>query len=148
MFFSLNGSLTLAAYSALKTRLRLFGCNTRVAFGSSSNKSLNQVGVVFGCIKMIENYNYTPFYYTLNIFMDIFYYGTWVFGVSFIISLAIGILNFNKENEKSHKQMSSIVKQTLIIALISAILTGIFVFILSRDIPAFYENGVKKIVDI
>ena len=117
-------------------------------FYSSSNKSLNQVGVVFGCIKMIEHYNYTSLYYTINHFMDIFYYGTWIFGVSFILSLTIGILKLNKENEKSHKRRAAIVKYTLIITLILAGLTGILVFILSQDIPAFYENGVKKIVDI
>ena len=111
-------------------------------FYTSPKRSIHQIGVVFGCIEIAHNYNYTPLFNSLNGIMDIFYYGTWILGISFVLSLLIGI--FRKEDEEKHKKMSKILKYLLIMGIISAIITGILVFILKQDIPAFFEGGVKK----
>ena len=111
-------------------------------FYTSPKRSIHQIGVVFGCIEIARNYNYTPLFHTLNSIMDVLYYGAWIFGISFVLSLLIGI--FGIKDEEKDKKMQKIIKTMLILGIILGVLTGILVLILKQDIPAFFEGGVKQ----
>ncbi len=111
-------------------------------FYTSPKRSIHQIGVVFGCIEIAHNYNYTPLFHALNGAMDVLYYGTWIFGVGFVLSLLIGI--FGIKDEEKNKKMQKVIKTMLIIGVILGVLTGILVFVLKQDLPAFFEGGVKK----
>ncbi|MGN1331057.1 MAG: hypothetical protein ACI4VN_07000 [Clostridia bacterium] len=108
-------------------------------FYTSPKTSIYQIGVVFGCMEMN---NYTPLYDTLDTAMNFFYYTTRIAGISFLLTLIVGI--FIIRDDKKNKKVVKMVKCLLLITLILAIITEILVLILELDIPAFYVGGVKQ----
>lgn len=113
-------------------------------FFKTSEKSIYQIGVVFGCIEIKEDYNYSSLFNTLNGIMDFFYYATIVVLISSFISIFIGFLTKDPEKQK---KIANVSKFLCIAFIVLLIITAVLVVVLKMDISAFYEGGVKKVVN-
>ncbi len=116
-------------------------------FYASPKRSIYHIGVIFGCIEIAKEYNYTPLFHTLNSIMDVFYYATLVFVFGFFISLILKLFN-NNSDENKKKKIDNALKSFLIIGLVFLVLTIVLVFILKQDIPAFFEGGIKQDISV
>ena len=110
---------------------------------TSPKSSIHKIGVVFGCIEIEENFNYSSTFHILNNIFDVVYYVGIASGIAMVLSLIIGIFFLGKNTEKQEK----ITKLTKIFlgVFIAALVIGIIMYLfLQSDAPILYENGVKK----
>ena len=109
---------------------------------TSPKSSIHKIGVVFGCIKIEQNYNYSGTFNVLNGIFDGIYYLGIASGIAMVLSIIIGVFFLGK-NEERQEKVTKLTKLSLKV-FIACIVVGVLMWILLQsDLPILYEGGVK-----
>ena len=109
---------------------------------TSPKSSIHKIGVVFGCIEIEQNYNYSGTFNVLNGIFDGIYYLGIASGIAMVLSIIIGVFFLGK-NEERQEKVTKLTK-LLLKVFIACIVVGVLVWILlESDLPILYEGGVK-----
>lgn len=109
---------------------------------TSPKSSIHKIGVVFGCIEIEQNYNYSGTFHVINGIFDGIYYLGIASGIAMVLSIIIGVFFLGK-NEERQEKITKLTK-LLLKVFIACIVVGVLVWILlESDLPILYEGGVK-----
>ncbi len=116
---------------------------------ASPKNSIHQIGVVFGCIQMMDpgEVYHTAIWKITNSAMELFYGMAWVLGITFIgffIEYIINVKKYEEEEKRKTKAVKTIkIIATILIACI--IITSILDFLLKMDLDIFHFNTTNGV---